>query len=101
GGLISQFKKVEGAVAHAETGYSGLVADINIHEDELNRLYEYDASMIDQITAIASDIESLKAALGAGDEVAGSKGLKDIKGRITDFEDQFNRRMRVIEGTEV
>lgn len=101
GGLISQFKKVEGAVTHAETGYSGLVADINIHEDEMNRLYEYDASMIDHITAIASNIESLKGAIAAGDESVGNKELMDIKGRITDFEDQFNRRMRVIEGTEV
>jgi hypothetical protein len=101
GGLISQFKKVEGFVAHAETGYSGLVADINIQEDELNRLYEYDASMIDHITAIASDIEELKGAIAAGDMTAGGKGLADIKRRITDFEDQFNRRLRVIEGTEV
>jgi len=101
GGLISQFKKVEGLVAHAETGYSGLVADINIQEDELNRLYEYDAGMIDHITAIASDIEELKRAIAAGDMTAGGKGLADMKGRITDFEDQFNRRLRVIEGTEV
>lgn len=101
GGLISHFKKVEGVVAHAETGYSGLVADINIHEDEMNRLYEYDASMIDQITAIASDIEALKGALAASDKSAATGGLMGIKDRITDFEDQFNRRMRVIEGTEV
>ena len=101
GGLISQFKKVEGIVAHAETGYSGLVADINIQEDELNRLYEYDAGMIDHIIAIASDIEELKGAIAAGDMTAGGKGLADIKRRITDFEDQFNRRLRVIEGTEV
>lgn len=101
GGLISQFKKVEGLVAHAETGYSGLVADINIQEDELNRLYEYDAGMIDHITAIASDIEELKRAIAAGDMTASGKGLADMKGRITDFEDQFNRRLRVIEGTEV
>lgn len=101
GGLISQFKKVEGVVTHAETGYSGLVADINIREDELNSLYEYDASMIDHITAMASDIESVKGALAARDNSASTKGLMDIRERITDFEDQFNRRMHVIEGTEV
>mgnify|MGYP005834790229 CR=1 FL=1 len=101
GGLIGRFKKMEGKVAHAETGYSGLVADIEIHEDELNRLYEYDANMIDLVSAMSSDISSLRQAVEAGDEDSAKAGLSDIKARIMEFEDQFNRRIRVIEGTEV
>lgn len=101
GGLINQFKKVEGAVTHAEMGYSGFVADINIREDELDRLYEYDASMLDHIAAMSTSIEAAKNAIMAADEAASHRELMNIKARITDFEDQFNRRMRVIEGTEV
>ncbi|MBM4237829.1 MAG: hypothetical protein FJ151_05020 [Euryarchaeota archaeon] len=101
GGLISQFKKVEGAIAHAETGYSGLVADIEIHEDELNRLYEYDAIMLDYQTSISQGIETLKGAISAGDREASRRELMNIRAGITSFEDQFNRRLRVIEGTEV
>jgi len=101
GGLISHFKRVEGLVAHAETGYSGLVADVNIKEDEMNRLYEFDAAMLDHIVAINASIESLKGSLMAADAATSHRDMMNIKARITDFENQFDRRMRVIEGTEV
>jgi len=101
GGLISNFKRVEGLVAHAEMGYSGLVADINIKEDELDRLYEFDAAMLDHIVAISASVDSLKGSLMAADTATSHKDMMNIKARISDFENQFDRRMRVIEGTEV
>jgi len=101
GGLINHFKKVEGLVTHAEMGYSGFAADIQIKEEELDRLYEYDAGMLDHIVAMNASIESLKNALMAADETSSHRDLMNIKARITDFEDKFNRRMLVIQGTEV
>ena len=101
GGLINQFKKVEGVVNYSEMGYSGFVADIQIKEEELDKLYEYDATMLDHITAITASIDSLKNSLRAADETTSHKDLMNVKARITDFEDQFDRRLRVIEGTEV
>jgi hypothetical protein len=101
GGLINQFKRIEGLVTHAEMGYSGIAADIQIKEDELNSMYEFDVTMIDHIAAISASIESLKSSLVAADAATSHKDLMNIKARITDFEDQFDRRMNVIQGTEV
>ncbi|MGD9962321.1 MAG: hypothetical protein AB7S97_00250 [Thermoplasmata archaeon] len=101
GGLINHFKKMEGAVTHAEMGYSGFAADIQIKETELDRLYEFDAAMLDHLVSMHASIESLKGALMAADEVSSHRDLMNIKARITDFEDQFNRRMLAIQGTEV
>jgi hypothetical protein len=101
GGLINQFKKVEGTVTHAEMGYSGIAADIGIKEAELNTMYEFDAGMIDHISSISASIESLKNSLMAADEMTSHKDLMNIKARINDFEDQFNRRMDIVQGTEV
>ncbi len=101
GGLINQFKRIEGLVTHAEMGYSGIAADIQIKEDELNLMYEFDVTMIDHIAAISASIESLKSSLVAADAATSHRDLMNIKARITDFEDQFDRRMNVIQGTEV
>jgi len=101
GGLIFQFKKVEGVVTHAEMGYSGISADIQVKEEELDKLYEFDAGMLDHVAAITTSIDSLKNALMAADETSAHRDLMSIKARITDFEDKFNRRMRAMEGTEV
>ena len=101
GGLINQFKRIEGLVTHAEMGYSGIAADIQIKETELNTMYEFDATMIDHIAAISASIESLKSSLMAADSATSHRDLMNIKARINDFEDQFDRRMNVIQGTEV
>lgn len=101
GGLISQFKKVEGLVSHSGVGYSGIAADIKIKESEIDRLYEYDAGMLAHMNAISASIATLKDSLMAADEGSSFRELMSIRARITDFEDQFNRRLRVIEGTEV
>ena len=101
GGLISQFKKIEGTIAHAAVGYSGIAADIAMKEDELDRLYEYDLGMLDHLRAMSTSIEGLKNALMAADEGTIFRELMNIKARTADFEERFGARLRVIEGTEV
>jgi hypothetical protein len=101
GGLINQIKMLEGKVTHAKMGYSGLVADIQIKEAELNNLYEHDLAMLEHIMSINASIDSLKGSLVAADEAATHRDVMNIKARITDFEDQFNRRTVIMEGTEV
>jgi hypothetical protein len=57
--------------------------------------------MFDHVVSIAASIESLKNSLMAADESTIFRDMMNIKARITDFEDKFGARMRVIEGTEV
>lgn len=101
GGLINRFKTVEGVVQHAATGYSGIAADVRVKENELNRLYEYDTSLIDNIGIISRSVESLKISLKANDDAQSKADLADITNAIVEFEDKFDRRMRVITNTEV
>jgi hypothetical protein len=72
-----------------------------VKDEELDRLYEYDASMLDHMASMAASIESLKNSLMAADETTMFRDMMNIKARITDFEDKFGARLRVIEGTEV
>ncbi|MCQ5375185.1 MAG: hypothetical protein NO474_01095 [Methanomassiliicoccales archaeon] len=101
GGLISQFKKLEGLISHAETGYSGLVSDITIHEEELNMLYEYDLRMLELQLSMSADIDNLTKEARSGDAQKVEKIIADIKFKASDFEDQFRRRLGIIEGIEV
>lgn len=101
GGIISQLKKVEGKVLHAETGYSGFVADIEIKEDEIDRIYEFDAGMIDLVTAMHADIDAIRNALLSGDSAEGQRTLLRLRTMVGNFEEQFDRRLKVITGTEV
>lgn len=101
GGLVSQFKKVESQVNFAEMGYSGIAADIQIKEDELNNLYEFDAGLFGDVIQMQQAIANLKTSLASQDDAKALLDMSEVKARITDFEDIFKRRIDVISGTEV
>jgi hypothetical protein len=96
GGIINQFKKVEGKVAAAEVGYSGIAADLRIKEPEINKLYDYDNGLITNISDISQGVESLKASIKAKDGDGTDSDLGRLRGLIADMEDKFDRRMEII-----
>lgn len=99
GGIINQYKKVEGMVAHGEGGYSGFSADIKIGAEELNHLYDYDLSMMESINFIDQSIGELKSSMDSGNEQRMKDGLGAVKMRITGLEEKFSKRISVIQGT--
>ncbi|HEY3419870.1 MAG TPA: hypothetical protein VGK23_04885 [Methanomassiliicoccales archaeon] len=101
GGIINQYKKVEGLLAHGESGYSGISADIRINVPELNMLYEYDAGMVDTINFVEQSIGSLRTAIDDNDDGRTAEQLKNVKMRITGFEEKFDKRISIIMGIGV
>jgi hypothetical protein len=100
GRLINSYKKVEGAVQHADVGYSGIAADLRIKESEIGQLYEYDAGMINDINAMSWGVERLRAALEAESKAEADTEIKSIKTSLNQFEDKFGKRKLVITGSE-
>ncbi len=99
GRIINRFQTLEGKVRHAEGGYSGISAAIRIHEQELDNLYEYDASLLDDVAALGQEAAVLKAAADDGDQVP--ECMTKIRSLLDGFEDTFKKRTLVITGTEV
>lgn len=99
GRVLNRLRSLEGRVRHAEGGYSGISADIRIEEMELNRLYEYDASLLDDVAALGDKTAELRTAATDGGEVRPS--VREIKELLDRLEDTFQRRIRVVAGTEV
>jgi hypothetical protein len=101
GGVVSTYKKVEGLVSHSSMGYSGISADIQFKQDEISRLYDYDASMIDGLASMQQAIDQMKGALAADDSSQAQAQVDQLRALIDNFEEQFKRRINVIQGTEV
>jgi hypothetical protein len=101
GGVINQYKKVEGLVKYSESGYSGFVTDVRFDIDELNRIYDYDYSVLENVQFIDEAIGVLKGALDEEDEVKIKQSIKDVKKRLTGLEDKWKKRIAIIQGTEL
>jgi hypothetical protein len=101
GGAIGSYKKIEGLVSHSSPGYSGISADIEFKQDQIYRLYDYDASMIDGLGSMQQAVDQMKSALVAKDSGQAQLEIVNLRSLLDNFEEQFKRRMNVIQGTEV
>ncbi len=99
GGVINLFKKVEGEMAHAEVGYSGISADIKIKDRELDSLYEYDASMIESLQFIDQALIQVPEMITSGNDNDLMFAIDDVRYRVTGLEEGFKRRKTAITGT--
>lgn len=68
--LARQLGKVRDNVRFADYGYTGFFDAVKINEDDLDRIYQYDVSLRDQIEQCALAVEALANATGEGMQAA-------------------------------
>ncbi len=94
GSLIAQVQQMSGQVRHAQQGYSGFAANIQINQDKLNKLYEYDYDFV------ASAVSLQGKTSIAYDPLAPSSvqtTLNDIANALRAFKQSWSVRMEAIE----
>jgi len=101
GNLILNFQEVEGKIRHSAGGYSGISPMIRIEEDELEKLYEYDYTMVTALEAISHGVPPLDAAIKAKDSNSTEMGINTVKQNLDELNKAFRKRLQIITGTEV
>ncbi|MHC1709505.1 MAG: hypothetical protein AB9819_03760 [Methanomassiliicoccales archaeon] len=99
GGVVNAMKRVEGEILHAEVGYSGISADIKIKDDELNLLYEYDASMIESLNFIDDALIRVPDMVRSENDADLRDAVETVRTRVDGLESRFKRRKAAITGT--
>ena len=95
GRLIFESEQLEGMIRHAEQGYSGFSFAIQVKENELDHLYEFDLSLLDGMNMLDARVAAITEPGNGGVAVKESAAILE-QTRLT-----FKRRMNVITGTEV
>jgi hypothetical protein len=80
-------------VRTATRGYSGLFDAVKIGEEELAKLYEYDAAMLDQADEVGRAIDNVEASMGSDGLPAAIRHLESTALRCIET---FDERERVI-----
>ncbi len=83
-------------VRRATRGYSGLFDAVKINEEELARLYEYDAQMLGMSDEVARAIDNIEASIGSDGLPAAIRNLRTVSQQCVDV---FDRREEAILGT--
>lgn len=82
------------SVRYADYGYTGWFDAIKIKEDELDRMYEYDAGVAARVGEITSALDALQSA--TGEAIAGK--LSAVAQLVADLESKWKDREKVMTG---
>lgn len=97
---INQIKGLEAKVRHAEHGYSGVSPQFKTEEKELNRIYEFDLALLNQLRDIQGKAHSLDNFIDDNKMKELKIAIIEIKKQARAFEDAFNQRLSFIKITD-
>jgi hypothetical protein len=82
-------------VRTARRGYSGLFGAVKVNEEDLTRLYEYDAAMLDLVDTMKSAIDNAQASIGTDGMPASIRNMESVARQCVET---FDRREDIITG---
>lgn len=100
GDISKLSRQIENKIRHAEQGQSINSGDIKFEDEELNRMYEWDVSLIQIIEFIGKLADELQNSIIGSDGTTGGK-MKEIRKALNDFNVLFDKRISKIAGLEV
>jgi hypothetical protein len=98
GSLMAQVQTLSGEIRHAAQGYSGWVAPIQINEDKLNKLYEYDYSFVTAVFQLDDATSPGKLTYDGAAPNSIQSALNGFVGSVSDIRQKWSQRMEAIEG---
>ena len=96
--LTAKMDRVTEKVNHASYGYAGFYDIVKIKEENLDRMITFDNQLLDNVNALTSDIDALKAQLLSGDYSNLKDKIQALTDKLEAFEDAFDKREEVIMG---
>jgi hypothetical protein len=98
GSLMAQVQTLSGEVRHAAQGYAGWVAPIQINEDKLNKLYEYDYSFVSSVFALDDATSPGKLTYDSTAPNTIQMALNGFVSSVADVRQKWSQRTEAIEG---
>ena len=93
--LRGQLDKLMGRIRGAMQGYSGFFDLVDIDQSVLDRVYEYDVSLMEQMARLADDVDQLGSR--QNDSTA---DLGPIRDQIRSAEEAWDHREDILKGLE-
>jgi hypothetical protein len=83
-------------IRSAPQGYAGFFDAIKIKEEELARIYEFDANMMNHVDKIAAEVDVLQVAVANDGDIKGS--IRALDAAVQEASTIFNSRQELLSG---
>jgi hypothetical protein len=89
----TRLDKFESTIRSQVRGYSGFFDFVKVNVELLDKVYQHDLAMVDQVEALTKDLNSLAVKNDTPSDVA-----NDLLSKITDAEKRFAMRGEMLQG---
>jgi hypothetical protein len=96
--LLAKMDRVVEKINHASYGYTGLFDAVKVKEDALDRMLAFDSQLIDEINALAAEVDAFKTDLTSGVTANLKTRIQNVTDKLESLEDTFDKRGEVILG---
>ena len=96
GSIIAQVLTLSGEVRHAAQGYSGWVAPIQMNDDKLNKLYDYDYSFVSAVWQLDQTTQGMTYDSTAPNAVQATTAA--LGKSVADIRQKWSVRLEAIQG---
>jgi hypothetical protein len=98
GSLMAQVQTLSGEVRHAAQGYAGWVAPIQVNEDKLNKLYDYDYSFVSAVFQLDSATAQGTLNYDSAAPNAIQSTIGGLGRTVADIKQKWSLRVEAMEG---
>jgi hypothetical protein len=97
GSATTQLQTFIDRIRTASYGYGGLFSAVRVKEDDLDRVYQFDAQLLDYVERLEGAIGRAREAVGGEDAASHVLLIRDL---TREANDTFDRRQEVINGSD-
>ncbi|MBI2263730.1 MAG: hypothetical protein HYU64_00930 [Armatimonadetes bacterium] len=90
-GVLKKMEKMEDRIRYSDYGYAGFFDSIKVNEAELDQVYEFDASLVSNVSVIEEQIAALSAQTD-------NPSLSGLEQSVAALENRYTGREKVITG---
>lgn len=93
----NKLEKIMDRIRYADYGYAGFFDTVKINEAELEKMYEFDLTLLEYSKSIEETLNAIEQGIdNEEDDKDISKSIKYFNKLLTDFDGKFNEREKVI-----
>lgn len=94
--LSKQCDRISEKIEHAEHGYAPHFSLADVKKEQLKEFYNFDMKLLDDLTALDTDITQLVSMVDSGSEFEAGQKSNELKKKLDEIESKLKKRTDIV-----
>ena len=94
--ISNKLDRIVERIRHAARGYAGFFDAVKVNEEELDRIYQYDLSLVDGINSAEEALQAVSSVADQGGDL--QPVLRSMRSRVDEVDAALDEREKILKG---